>query len=236
MSPKKPKTTDLAENRKNEIIDVALKLFAQQGYHSTTLDEVAAKIGVTKATLYYYFRSKEEVLRAILNRSLNRMQKTLELGKSPLSTRDKLRRFIEYHVEFSADTAELAKITFEQVNVLPKRSREAVKRKQREVDVLLENILQQGIDEGIIVTGDIKIAAFAIIGLCNWTYHWYQPGGKLNTQQISDIYVNLLENGYLKKLPCSEEPAEQEQDSIPVPEIEPEKKAKPRRKRASKVK
>jgi AcrR family transcriptional regulator len=204
VSPKKPRMTDLAESRIKEITDVALRLFAQNGYHSTTLDEVAAKIGVTKATLYYYFNSKEELLRAILNRSLSRMQIALSLEKSTLSTAGKLRRFIEYTVEFSANAAELAKITFEQVEALPKRSRDAVKRKERKLDTLLKNILEQGVEEGILDIDNIKIVSYAIIGMCNSTYHWYKPEGKLAPRQISEIYIKLLENGYFKKLPCPE--------------------------------
>jgi TetR/AcrR family transcriptional regulator, cholesterol catabolism regulator len=204
MSYKKLRTTDLAENRKNEIIGVALKLFSQEGYHSTTLDKVAAEIGVSKATLYYYFRNKEEIIRAILDRSLDRMKKTLDIKKTSLSTTEKLRQFVEYHVVFGADDAELAKITFEQLNILPKRSREVLKRKQREIVVFLQDLLQQGVDEGIIKVGNNKIAAFAIIGMCNWTYHWYKPGGQLTPGQISELYINLLENGYLVKMPPSE--------------------------------
>jgi TetR/AcrR family transcriptional regulator, cholesterol catabolism regulator len=201
MSYKKLRTTDLAENRKNEIIGVALKLFAQESYHSTTLDKVAAEIGVSKATLYYYFRNKEEIIRAILNRSLDRMKQTLEIKKTSLSTTEKLRQFFEYHVVFGADDADLAKITFEQLNILPKRSREVLKRKQREIVSFLQDLLQQGVDEGIIKVSNTKIAAFAILGMCNWTYHWYKPDGKLAPQKISEIYVSLLENGYLVKTP-----------------------------------
>jgi len=197
------KTTSLAESRKNEIIDAALKLFAQEGYHSTTLDEVAAVVGVSKATLYYYFRNKEEIIKAILNRSLERMKQTLEISKSPLSNREKLCQFIEYHVVFAADSAELARITSEQLNLLPKRSREVVKRKQREVVTLLQDLLQQGIDEGSISVDNTQLAAFAIIGMCNWTYHWYRPEGKLTPRHIADMYVKLLENGYLIKAPLT---------------------------------
>ena len=231
VSPKKPKATDVAESRKKEITDVALRLFAQNGYHSTTLDEVAANIGVTKATLYYYFNSKEELLRAILNRSLTRMQTTLNLEKSSFSTAEKLRRFIEYTVEFSANAAELAKITFEQVEALPKRSREAVKRKERKLDILLKNILERGVDEGILAIDDIKIVSYAIIGMCNSTYHWFKPDGKLAPQQISEIYIKLLENGYFKKLPCPEA------DDLGItPRDIYEKATKERIKRASRIK
>jgi AcrR family transcriptional regulator len=227
MSQKKSRMTDSAENRKIEIIDRALKLFAKNGYHSTTLDQVAANIGVTKATLYYYFRSKEEIIRAILKRSVNRMEKAVELGKSSLSAKDKLCQFIQYHVEFSADNAELARVTFEQINALPKKTRDAIKRKQREVMKTLERILEQGIRDKSFDAADIKIVSFAIIGLCNWTYHWYKPDGRLTPQQISKIYINLLEKGYLKTL------SSKEKQISPSPAGKLPNKALPRKKKQS---
>lgn len=199
MYSRKSKTTDMAENRRNEIIDTSLKLFANQGYHSTNLDSIASEIGVTKAALYYYFHNKEEIIRAILNRSIKRMNQILEIGKSSLSPKEKLRQFITYHVLYGSDTADQAKITFEQLNILPKRSREVVKRKQREVVTLLQDILRQGIEDGTVAVDDTKVAAFAILGMCNWTYYWHKPQGKLTVKQISDIFINLVENGYLNK-------------------------------------
>jgi AcrR family transcriptional regulator len=198
---RKLKNTDMVENRRNEIIDAALKLFANQGYHSTTLDAVASEIGVTKAALYYYFRNKEEIIRVILNRSTDRMKQILRIGKSSLSAKEKLRQFIIYHVIYGADNTDLAKIAFEQLNILPKRSREVHKRKQREVVTFLQDLLQQGINDGIVAVDDTKVVAFAILGMCNWSYHWYKLQGKLTPNQIADIFINLLENGYLIKPP-----------------------------------
>ena len=199
MSAKKSKSVDMVESRKNEIIDAALKLFANQGYHSTTLEAVASEIGVTKAALYYYFRNKEEILRAILNRSIDRMQQIRELEKSSLSAKEALRQFIMYHVAYGADNVDLAKIAFEQVNVLPKRSREVHKRRQREIVAFLQELLAKGIEDGSFVVDDTKVAAFAILGMCNWTYHWYNSHGKLKPKQIADVFIHLIENGYLKK-------------------------------------
>jgi AcrR family transcriptional regulator len=205
MSRNKSKITDAAKNRKTEIIDGAMKLFAQYGYHSTSLNDVASKIGVTKATLYYYFRSKEEIMRAILERSMDRMDKAMDLDKSSMSPKDKLRQFIQYHIIYGSDGAELAKITFDQVNAFPKRMRAALTNKEKKVDALLQNILQQGIADGSIAIDDVKIASYAILGVCNWTYHWYKPEGRLTAEQIAQKCIDLLENGYLNKINCPKE-------------------------------
>ena len=109
----KANMSSAAENRMLEIIKVSLKLFAEKGYKSTSLDDVADKIGVTKATLYYYFRSKDEILRAILERSKDRMEKILELGNSSSPAPEKLRQFIQIHVAIGEENIWRAKIFFD---------------------------------------------------------------------------------------------------------------------------
>jgi hypothetical protein len=130
---------------------------------------------------------------------MDRMKQILRIRKSSLSAKEKLRQFIVYHVIYGADNTDLAKIAFEQLNILPKRSREVHKRKQREVVTFLQDLLQQGINDGTFAVDDTKVVAFAILGMCNWSYHWYKSQGKLTPNQIADILINLLENGYLIK-------------------------------------
>jgi AcrR family transcriptional regulator len=216
MFRNKSKITDAAKSRKNEIIEGSLRLFAQYGYHSTSLNDVASKIGVTKATLYYYFRSKDEIMKAILERSMDRMDKVLDLDKSDLSPKDKLRQFIQYHIVFGSDGAELAKITFDQLSAFPKRMRTTLKTKEKKVDAVLQRILEQGLEDGSIVVQDVKVASYAILGICNWTYHWYRPGGRLSPERIVEICTDLVENGYLAKPDQSKKEEKSNTETLPA--------------------
>lgn len=195
MTSKNHPKAQETESRKEKILKAAMELFAEKGYHGTILDEVAKKAGITKAALYYYFRSKEQIISTIMNMGVARMNKVIGLGTSTLSPKEKLHKFIRYHVEFSADSTELSKITFEQLHALPKRTRDAFRRRQKKVDRTLQNILQEGIDDGSFTLDDVKIASYAILGLCIWTYQWYSPDGRLSQEKISEIFINLLERG-----------------------------------------
>jgi AcrR family transcriptional regulator len=177
-----------------------MKLFAEYGYHATTTDEIAKKLGKSKASIYYYFSGKDEILKAIMSVASSRMKTALAIGKSSLPPREKLRKFVQYHIELNVDRPELAKVLFEQLNVLPKRTRDSMKRQRKEVDAVLQNIIQRGADDGIFVVDNVKVASYLIFGICNWVYHWYHPGGGLTPEQISEIAVNLLENGILKRV------------------------------------
>ena len=195
----KKSTKNAGEKRKEKILKVATKLFADKGYHNATLDEIAKKLKITRAALYYYVPGKGQIIREIMERCMARMNKAISLGDSNLPPREQLRQFIIYHIEFSAESADESKILFEQAQALPKAFRAEVQNKKRAVNNALQNILRQGVKEGAFAIKDIQMTSFAILGLCNWTYHWYKPSGKLSPQEIADLFIDLLEKGYLKK-------------------------------------
>ena len=64
----KETSVNTAALRKEEVMNVAARLFAAKGYHATTLDQIAEEMGVTKPALYYYVNNKEDILRTIVNR------------------------------------------------------------------------------------------------------------------------------------------------------------------------
>lgn len=185
------------DDRRTQIIQTSISLFSEKGYHAATLDELAKRVGVTKAALYYYVRNKEEILREINKQNRIRMEKAIRLCDSNLSPREKLRKFIQYHVGFAAESAKEANILFEQTNSLPKRMREGITLKKKEVEWALQRILEDGVNQGYFAIKDRRMSSFAILGLCNWTYHWYKPDGELNPEQISDLFIDFVEKALL---------------------------------------
>ena len=101
-------------------------------------------------------------------------------------------------VHFSAERREITLIAFEQANILPKRSQDALLRRQKEVEDVMQQTLQDGVTQGIFKVDDIKITCFAILAVANNVYRWYEPGG-YTTDQIADQFIHLLERGYLKE-------------------------------------
>ena len=184
--------------RRDEVIRVAARLFAAKGYHATTLDQIAEEIGITKPALYYYITNKEDILRTIINRILEPMQEVVNVGQTGEYPRDKLRKIIEILVQSAAERKETTLLAFEQSNILPKRSRDAFRRRQKEVERTVIKVLKEGIEQGCFAVGNVKMAAFAILAVSNWLYHWYQPGGGLTPLEIAGECVNILEKGYLK--------------------------------------
>lgn len=185
--------------RKEEIIRVAARLFATKGYHATTLTEIAGELGITKPALYYHVRDKEDILREIVNRIMEPMEAASRTGKSDLSPREKIKEIVKILVKFSAERRETTLIAFEEVKILPKRTRDAVRRRQKEVEQAMQEALKEGVESGEFKVTDTKVAAFAILGATNWVYRWYQTRGKLTPDTIAEQFIDFLENGYLKR-------------------------------------
>jgi TetR/AcrR family transcriptional regulator, cholesterol catabolism regulator len=197
MEPKET-ANETSVARKDEVVRVAAQLFAAKGYHATTLDEIAEEMGVTKPALYYYIASKEDILQSIINRVMEPMEQVSKVGKSNLQPKEKMEAIIRMLVQFATERKETALIAFEQANILPKKSQDALKRRQKEVERVVEQTLKEGIEQGCFSVGDVRMTCFAILSVSNWLYRWYQPGGNMTSTDIADQFIKLLENGYLK--------------------------------------
>jgi AcrR family transcriptional regulator len=192
-------TTSGPTERRDDVIRVAARLFAAKGYHATTLDEIAEEIGITKPALYYYITNKEDILRTIINRILEPMQEVVDVGQTDLHPKEKMRKIIRILAQSAAERKETTLLAFEQANILPKRSRDALRRRQKEVERTVEQVLEDGIKQDCFAIGDVRMAGFAILAVSNWLYRWYRPDGGLTPPEIADQYIKLLENGYLKE-------------------------------------
>lgn len=183
---------------RDQITTIATKIFAEKGYHAGTLDDVAKHLDVTRASLYYHVKNKEELLKDICNNFMvAALQSSRAILDRDIPTRDKLREYIRGQVYAAANRRELCIVLFEHSGALNSRTLKKLKGQMREFDQVLIEILNRGVQEGIFKINDVRMASFLILGACFWTYHWYYPGGRLTADQIADEVVTFLENGYL---------------------------------------
>lgn len=193
------KAPDNQVSRREEILVTAAKIFAAKGYHAATLDEIAAAIGVSKPALYYHIKNKQEILREIISRIMEPMEKVAQMGRSELPPRTRMANMIKMLVQFAAERSEITLIALELNKILPRKSREAFKKRQKDVEGVLQNTIAEGIRNGEFVECDTRMFAFAILAVANSIYRWYEPDGQYTHAQIADHYIKLLEYGYLKK-------------------------------------
>jgi AcrR family transcriptional regulator len=185
-------------SRREEIIKAAAQIFAAKGYHGTTLDEIAREIGVSKPALYYHIKNKEEILKEIVGRIIEPMEAVASVGRSDMPVRERIARMIKMLVQFAAERQETTLIALELNKALPKRTREALKKRQKDVEEVLIETLDEGIKTGDFKTGNSRMYAFAILAVANSVYRWYDPQGNLTHEQIAEEFIRLLELGYVK--------------------------------------
>jgi len=187
--------------RIQKITDTAAELFHRKGYRSTTLDDVSRELGITKAALYHYVSSKEKLLSRIYIQALeNIFRNTDKIAGKDLPPDVRLRLIIQNHIKgIIIQSISMFSVFFTEENQLPEKEFRKIRREKRKYTRIVEEIIKEGISQGLFRKSDPRLQAFALIGMCNWVYKWYKPGpGSYTPEQIADYFVSLLEGGYLK--------------------------------------
>jgi AcrR family transcriptional regulator len=180
------------------ILTAAADLFREKGYRAATLDDIARRVGVSKPTLYGYFRSKEELLAAIFHRAMSLFERDLQAiragGDDPVT---QLRRVIRFHVgAVIAERSFLAVFFGEEANLPPRLSR-AIRRRKARYDRTVRAIVEAGVRRGAVRAENPRLLVFALLGMANWVYQWYDPKRAWDADAIADGFITLLESGYL---------------------------------------
>src|SRR3989442_8945032 len=175
------------DQRLDQFLSRAAKLFADRGYHSTTMRDLAGATGMSLAGMYYYVRGKEELLHRIQERCFTRVLAGAEravaaLGGADADPLERLQAFIRHHVTFFAGhMAEMKVLSHEANSLTGERQRKVSAIKRRYVD-LLEGLLKDVAPDEPAV--DRSAAAYVLFGMMNWIYNWYDPAGGIDPEGL----------------------------------------------------
>ena len=179
------------------LLDIAAKRFASAGYRQTTLEEIARHAGVAKASMYRYFENKQELLAKIFIK----VASTFALGLQPLQTaaispEEKLRRAIQHLLRTIGENVALFTVFYGEEADLPDHLRSEVNEARQRGVGILEGILHEGIALGVFRELDVKLTAYAILGMCAWIHKWYSSSGE-RLDDVATSFVGLIERGCL---------------------------------------
>ena len=181
-------------DRKREVLlREAAASFNRRGYHGTSLTEIAKKLGVTKAALYTYVPSKEELLYychdAAMDsaiESLHKAQATPGTGLQRLTLT--LRRYLEMMLGREGGYV----VLLEENAMKPVHVRAIIKRRDQ-FEKGLREFVAEGIADGSIVACNPKLAVFMMMGALNWGRKWFRPNGSWSGVQIAHALTEMLE-------------------------------------------
>jgi AcrR family transcriptional regulator len=214
-SPMPTKKSAVSRKRtaiEEEILRVAADKFGKQGYQATTLDEIAAAAGISRAAFYLYFPNKEELLRRIYSQVIATSQAAIEqIVAEKLPVSEKLRRIIRHQVRYMATNIPLAQVFFSEIFNLRPELGQWVKRANRAFGTVIERVVSEGVQTGELIPLHPKQFTYALMGMCNWMHRWYRPGGEWTPDTVAEEFIRILESGYLTQkvehahAPCASE-------------------------------
>ena len=188
--------------KRSELLVVAASQFKQRGFKSTTLAEIGHKAGLDRATVYYYFGSKEELFRECLRASVDANLRTCVaiFEDHSLTARERLQAVVSQLMRaYDANYPNMYVYIQEDMDTIA-NEKSIWAREIKENTKLFERIVISLITEAI-EDGDLRsdipvlLAANAIFGMLNWTHRWYQPGGKHPADQIAEAFFAIFSEG-----------------------------------------
>jgi AcrR family transcriptional regulator len=183
--------------RQQEILEAAARVFHEKGYESTSIQDIADSVGILKGSLYYYITSKEdllfEIIQGVHEEALKNLERTAAVEGDALQ---KIRAFVVVHFTHNALNLVKMAVFFQDFRSLNGERRQVIVEERDLYDNFLRDLIRQGQDEGI-VCPDIepKLAAITVLGMMNWIYHWYRPGGELSAPEIANAYADFVVAG-----------------------------------------
>lgn len=185
-------------SRRREIVRRATEVFERKGVAATSIGDIAEAVGVKREAIYYYFKSRADILLEIILPHSAALLRGLEtVMRANMSNREKLRAAIRNHLEtFNPHYLEMSVALRERHVFRDEAKADELRDIWRRYNELWVELVRDGQASGEFESGpDSKVVAFGILGMCNWLSRWYDPDGKVSIPEISDIYAGLLVRG-----------------------------------------
>lgn len=190
-----PSRTQLRDLKLEALYHEASLAFHSRGYAGTSLAEIAAALGISKAALYYYVDSKQQLLLDCHMAASDAADAVIaQVPKTGLNGLEKLHLALRLHVESILSESSTSVLALEESALTPENFRAVVQRRDRFQSAVLGFIIE-GIGDGSVIDCDPKIAAFALLGGANWVEKWYRPGGPWSAAQTARGIADILVRG-----------------------------------------
>jgi AcrR family transcriptional regulator len=183
--------------RRGEILRTAAAVFAEKGYHGASMRDIAARLAVRQAAIYYYFTSKPAILEAICREGITQFVERLgEIYAARVGTEEKVRRAIRAHLEPMLEQRFYVHAFLFQRRELPKSARRPLDAQAHAYEALWRAIIEEGQRNGAVPASlDPQLTALAILGMCNTVARWSRAAGEFGLDRIADAFARLVAHG-----------------------------------------
>ena len=186
---------------REQLFEVSAKLFQEKGFKSASMEDIAQALGIRKSSIYYYIKSKEELLREISVRTMNMLLDAAQKIVSDISDpKERIEALIDSHVRLLGENLDLFTCTLRELT--PTNAgpfwEEVVDLRDR-YEGLIRWAIRDAKDKGVLKEIDEKMVGFALLGMINWMVRWYSPDGERSCGEIAQIWTDIFLNGAIRR-------------------------------------
>lgn len=196
-SPFRSTRTSTEERRakREALLLAAVRMFNERGFHATSLEDVAASLGVTKPVIYHHLGNKDQVLFECVRIGLHELEVAAGQSRDAAgSGLDRLRFFLRRYAEvIMGDFGRCVIRTSDEA--LSPEARVKFRALKREIDQALRGMIGQAAADGSAVVRDVRLTAFTFAGALNWPARWFRPDGAATAAEIAANLVDVLCSG-----------------------------------------
>ena len=185
------------DDRREAIVDAAAKLYGETGFNGSSIADLATACGMSKSLLYHYFSSKEDILYAIMISHIEALRQVADDVVDIADPAERFRTLSHGFMRLYANASSHHKVLVNDLDKLPPERRTAIVEHERRLLDVVDGIIVERAPGLKANKARRRALTMLYFGMINWTHTWYRPGGKVNSEELADIAVDL----FLKGLP-----------------------------------
>jgi TetR/AcrR family transcriptional regulator, cholesterol catabolism regulator len=186
------------KKRNREVVDAAAKVFHERGYVHASVQDVADELGILKGSVYYYIRTKEDLLFWLLEEVHDEVEQILEevLAIDGLEPLDRLALYIRRQVEHNASNLMKISIYYHDAEHLGEERRKDIAARRKVHERFVEEMISAAQARGeVSAQADARLLANFIFANIIWPYRWYRPGGRTSREELAEACVTYALSG-----------------------------------------
>ena len=189
--------TDIHKERHRAVLETAARVICERGYEAASIQDIADACGLTKAGLYYYIRSKEDLLLEIMSYGMDIFEERVLLPVLSISAPlERLKACMEKNIFLVTEGwSKEVTIILHEHDTLTGAAREQINARKRRYVHFLESSFAEAMREGRIRPVEPRVAAFAFLGQVLWIYKWFRPDGRIPAAQLAREMLDLFFGG-----------------------------------------
>ncbi|MBS1811491.1 MAG: TetR family transcriptional regulator [Acidobacteria bacterium] len=204
MKTRKKVAANGEPDRLGEIYRMAAEIIYKQGFDATSMNDIAAAVGMTKAGIYHYIPGKKDLLFTLMNYAMDRLDtRVIQPAQGIADAETRLNFIVTSHVQLITGDGKkegnsLLSILTDELAGLTRANRRKIIERKRVYLNLVRTTLDELKADGKLKALDTTVCAFSIFGTVMWLARWYRPGGQLTGAQIADEIYQIIGSGMFK--------------------------------------